>query len=328
MFYVYLLRSEAAKKIYVGLTNDLQRRLEQHNAGENISTKPYRPWKLIYHEASMTYQLAESREHRLKYHGNALRELKIRLGLLEKKTHIQTKKKKKSGAGFTLVEILLATALFSMTMLIGTSVFILAHRTQRIITASQKLQDDTRYIMEAISRDIKFTTVDYGCYNQSTQTCYPADFTGTGDANISLQTSHGQANVLALKHSSGVQTFYAVFVPEGSSDGQKKLLYCSRDPASELPDKCFADESHWTSETTPWKVVTPAGVQASRITFWISPFVDPYRQCPEEDCGTSPYLADAQPRVTIVLQTRPSTPVSISQTSTVQTTTVSRLYYR
>ena len=75
MFYVYLLRSEAAKKIYVGLTNDLQRRLEQHNAGENISTKPYRPWKLIYHEASMTYQLAESREHRLKYHGNALREL-------------------------------------------------------------------------------------------------------------------------------------------------------------------------------------------------------------------------------------------------------------
>lgn len=235
-------------------------------------------------------------------------------------------KKKKGGAGFTIVEILLATALFSVTMLVATSVFILTHRTQRITTASQKLQDDTRYIMEAISRDIKFTSIDYSCYNQETQACYANSF--NGGSNIHLDTNHGQANVLALKDSSGVQKFYAVDVPAGSTDRQKKLLFCSRDPASESPDKCFPGESVWTSETTPWKVITPAGVQASRITFWIYPFVDPYQQCLEEDCGVSPYLADAQPRVTIVLQTRPSTPVSVSQTSTVQTTTVSRLYYR
>lgn len=60
----------------------------------------------------MTCQLAESREHRLKHHGNALRELKIRLGLLEKKTHIQTTKEKKSGAGFTLTELLISITIF------------------------------------------------------------------------------------------------------------------------------------------------------------------------------------------------------------------------
>ncbi len=60
----------------------------------------------------MTYQLAESRERRLQYHGNAIRELKIRLGLLEKQAHRQTKKKKKSAAGFTLSELLISISVF------------------------------------------------------------------------------------------------------------------------------------------------------------------------------------------------------------------------
>jgi len=50
MIIVYALRSLSRKYIYVGMTNDLKRRLEEHNKGENRSTKAYLPFTLIYSE--------------------------------------------------------------------------------------------------------------------------------------------------------------------------------------------------------------------------------------------------------------------------------------
>ena len=68
-------------ELYIGSTNNLKRRLEQHNQGVNMSTKRYIPWKLIYFEAYIREDSARLREKRLKYHGNAIRELKKRLNL-------------------------------------------------------------------------------------------------------------------------------------------------------------------------------------------------------------------------------------------------------
>jgi len=39
MYYVYVLLSLKDKKFYIGFTNDLKRRLKEHNSGNNISTK-------------------------------------------------------------------------------------------------------------------------------------------------------------------------------------------------------------------------------------------------------------------------------------------------
>ena len=45
--YVYLLRSQSPpSQTYVGLTTDIQRRLEQHNGGESVHTSKYVPWKI------------------------------------------------------------------------------------------------------------------------------------------------------------------------------------------------------------------------------------------------------------------------------------------
>jgi len=47
MYYVYLLRSIShPEKTYVGFTDDLDRRLGEHNEGFSKYTKPYIPWKL------------------------------------------------------------------------------------------------------------------------------------------------------------------------------------------------------------------------------------------------------------------------------------------
>ncbi len=66
MFYNYVLQSEKNKSLYVGYTTDLRKRLKEHNQGFDKSTKPYRPWKLIYYEACLNEDDAKRREHYLK----------------------------------------------------------------------------------------------------------------------------------------------------------------------------------------------------------------------------------------------------------------------
>jgi putative endonuclease len=66
MYYVYVLLSQKDKKFYIGLTNDLKRRLKEHNSGKNISTKSRLPLKLIYYEAHLSKADAARRERYFK----------------------------------------------------------------------------------------------------------------------------------------------------------------------------------------------------------------------------------------------------------------------
>ena len=46
--FVYILRSDAdAGQHYVGLTSDIERRLEWHNHGPSGHTRHHRPWSLV-----------------------------------------------------------------------------------------------------------------------------------------------------------------------------------------------------------------------------------------------------------------------------------------
>ena len=66
MFTVYVLYSEEFNRTYTGLTNDLERRLKEHNSKQNRSTKAYVPWKVIYKEEIETRIKAREREKYLK----------------------------------------------------------------------------------------------------------------------------------------------------------------------------------------------------------------------------------------------------------------------
>ena len=66
MYYVYILKSLRNKSLYIGYTVDLKKRLEEHNDGKNISTKPLRPYKLIFYEAFLEKIDAKNREEYLK----------------------------------------------------------------------------------------------------------------------------------------------------------------------------------------------------------------------------------------------------------------------
>jgi len=66
MYYVYAIQSEKNKIVYIGYTNDLRRRLKLHNSGKIFSTKPYRPFILIYCEVYRNKEDALEREKFLK----------------------------------------------------------------------------------------------------------------------------------------------------------------------------------------------------------------------------------------------------------------------
>ena len=79
MFYVYILQIKKDGNLYLGSTNDLKRRIVEHNKGLNFSTKLRTPLELVYYEAYKSEEDAREREHNLKLRANALSQLKRRI---------------------------------------------------------------------------------------------------------------------------------------------------------------------------------------------------------------------------------------------------------
>jgi putative endonuclease len=80
-YYVYLLISKKTKWVYVGCTNNLKKRLIEHNEGKVFSTKKMLPVELIYFEAYRYKDYAYKREKYLKEYGSGLAKLKLRIGI-------------------------------------------------------------------------------------------------------------------------------------------------------------------------------------------------------------------------------------------------------
>jgi len=60
------INSFTRSRRYVGSCADIEQRVGQHNAGISRSTKHWRPWTLIHHEAFDTRAAAMQRERYLK----------------------------------------------------------------------------------------------------------------------------------------------------------------------------------------------------------------------------------------------------------------------
>lgn len=76
-FYVYILTNFANTTLYIGVTNDLQKRLYEHRSGVGSAfTSKYNLTKLVYYEIADTADGAIYREKQLK---NWHRQWKIEL---------------------------------------------------------------------------------------------------------------------------------------------------------------------------------------------------------------------------------------------------------
>ncbi len=66
MFYVYALRSIHRNYTYVGLTNNVDRRVLQHNNKRERTTRAYAQFTILYVETCVTRVEARQREKYLK----------------------------------------------------------------------------------------------------------------------------------------------------------------------------------------------------------------------------------------------------------------------
>jgi len=72
MYKVYMLKNKETNEQYYGYTNNLKRRLSEHNKKQEC-------WEIIYYEAYKSELDARTRERRLKQYAQALTALKGRL---------------------------------------------------------------------------------------------------------------------------------------------------------------------------------------------------------------------------------------------------------
>ena len=66
MFFVYILQSQKDQKYYIGHTNDIGRRLIDHNRGKSKSVRNRGPFQLVYKEPFATRIAAIEREKQIK----------------------------------------------------------------------------------------------------------------------------------------------------------------------------------------------------------------------------------------------------------------------
>jgi len=66
MFYTYAIKSLSKNYIYVGITNNLDRRFKEHNDSKERTTRSRTPYRLIYREEFKTRMEARKKEIYLK----------------------------------------------------------------------------------------------------------------------------------------------------------------------------------------------------------------------------------------------------------------------
>jgi putative endonuclease len=66
MYYTYILKSEKTDRLYIGHTENLERRLREHNSNQTKSIKNRGPWNLIFKKEFLTRSDAMKFELKLK----------------------------------------------------------------------------------------------------------------------------------------------------------------------------------------------------------------------------------------------------------------------
>lgn len=190
--------------------------------------------------------------------------------------------------GFSLAEVVVTVGIFSFATLIVSGIFIRSISTQKRLGLSQRIQSDTRLIMNRLVDEIKTKSIDYSSY--------PAEIVNPTDT-------------LYLKDDQGRSFIYR------ESDPDFALTVC----INEVSTPCieYSDDGGAT-----WYPVTSNSIKVSNLDFYITPTQDPFSRT-----GGS-YNSNAQPLVTIVSALQASvTPPSTGQNILFTQTTVSSREY-
>lgn len=140
--------------------------------------------------------------------------------------------------GFTLVEMMVVLAIFSVATVVIVDIFMMAGKAQRRTLAIEKIQSDARYSIEAISKEIKMDMIDYGWAG------YVGGITLPEDALALLDADNN--SIIFKKSENDCPT------------GTTKCLVVSLDGG------------------LTWASITSEGSNVEDLKFYIDPVVDPF----------------------------------------------------
>ena len=75
---VYVIRNRE-RKFYIGLSDDVARRVQQHNAGQSQWTKGHGPWTIVWQSEESSLTDARKLENRLKRQGRGKGSMPLRV---------------------------------------------------------------------------------------------------------------------------------------------------------------------------------------------------------------------------------------------------------
>jgi len=185
----------------------------------------------------------------------------------------------KSKSGFTLIEMVIAVAVFSIVLLTIMQIFITITRAQQKSSAALEAQAEARYALETLTRKIKSSYIFYDHYKPLTPS-HP---------ELSLVDTNNNGTVFLLQ--SGV--------PNCSSLVSSPCL------------KMLVDTNGFATST---QSLTGEGIKITNLEFLVSPQTDPFVPDFDPATGSQPKATIAMtiesvggPASTIYLQTTIST---------------------
>jgi prepilin-type N-terminal cleavage/methylation domain-containing protein len=216
----------------------------------------------------------------------------------------------KTGAGFTLIEILISMSVFVLLVFAVSVIYVAFNNSQMRTTASQQLLNDSQYAMELMAREIKNNSI----------VNYAPDPTWCDDVlNIDNSGDIKFEKCIVLEREDGqIFTFTTYDEDTADPDNGIMLLYVSL-------NNCVPGESRCDR----W-LLTPGlfarilsidlnGISIESLDFEIYPTTDPF-------VGN---LSNQQPKITINMTTTNASQRIIENLKhTFQTTVSSRIYRR
>ncbi len=240
------------------------------------------------------------------------------------KFYSTTQTLRSSVRGFTLIEMLIAISVFAIVLLIIVNVYVVVNNSQRKVVTLQKIQDDTRFLYEAMAQEIRLGSIDFNFY-------------ATVASGINLEPTLGGTDnyVLAIVTQSQEHVFFrrSSLVANDNDGAGDTVQYCAVDAAN----SCGLDDD------SLWQDITPEGVSVLDLRFLITPSADPFTATAEQTCAATSecdpgYVCDAtcqyfsdggnyQPKVRIVMNTVGRAGAASEESHlTVQTTISTRLF--
>lgn len=232
------------------------------------------------------------------------------------------KKTRKTQKGFTLIEVLVAIAIFMIFITSISSSYLDIARSQRQANAVRAVYSEMRYIFDLIGDEARSKTIDYGCPGSVGQ---KVDESEIGFAKKQQETSPGclalngvpQTDYLALVNDEGTQRTIFIIEEENGNDSKKLYYYKEEKEAdSYVWNKAEGFENGEVE-------IDLQNIQLDNFVFEISPLVDPF-DVDNIGCGAIQF----QPAVSMYASISSINDQAGNFTLDLQTSVSSRVYNR